>query len=163
MQQAAQTQGWHIATWGFWGWLETGFKLVGVVFSLIALAGVLSAGTFTLGGNPRLAAIIVLGLLTFASLGVTFIRFQQREVVSMAFAVLNALGHLGALIALLRLTDQPIWVILFGVFYVIGNLVKLRFLMVTGFTESGQTTQSMLRFNGVITAVYTLFVVFVLI
>ncbi|MBC7871483.1 MAG: hypothetical protein H7Y09_11645 [Chitinophagaceae bacterium] len=163
MQQAAQPQGWTTASWGFWGWLETILKLIGIVFGLIAFVASLSEGTFTLGGNPRLAAIIVLGLLTLASVGIIALRYQQREITSMAFAVVNALGHLGLLIALLRLTDQPILAVLFGVFYVLGGLVKLRFLAVTGFTEPGQTPQAMLRFNWVINIVYALFVIFMLV
>ncbi len=30
MGQQAAVKGWHVANWGFWGWLETGLKLVGI-------------------------------------------------------------------------------------------------------------------------------------
>ena len=65
-----------------------------------------SPASSSFGDNPHLAAVILLALLTLASLAQVGIRFTQRETISLIFAVLNLLGHLGLLIALLRVPDR---------------------------------------------------------
>lgn len=152
------TRTWHVDRWGVWGWIETVLKLIGLGAGLLAFFGSLSTTAgFMLGDNPNLAAVIVLALLTVASLGVLFVRYQQREVISMAFAVAQVLGHVGLLVALLRQPEQTTFAVIFGVFMVLGQLAKMVFLRVTGFTEAGQTPQAMQIATGVLAAFYALF------
>jgi len=161
MHATTGTQGWHTATWGTWGWLETIAKLIALVAGFIALFTRLP-GTVMLIGNPHLAALIVLALLTLASIAQVAIRFGQRETISMGFAVLNLLGHVALLIALAMVPHHRLWPVLFGVFYVVGQLVKVQFLRVTGYTEGGADSTAMLRTTGVIAVLYALFTVFML-
>src|SRR5689334_15662531 len=106
MAQQTQAQGWHVAKWGLWGWIETGLKAVGIVAGIIAFFSSSSVSTLTIGGHPHLAAVILLALLTLLTIGVVFIRFTQREVISLIYSVFNFLGHAGLLIALLHVPPQ---------------------------------------------------------
>src|SRR5260221_6626320 len=125
--QTTTDQGWHTGKWGTWGWLETIAKCVALVAGIIALLNPLS-GAFKLGGNPHLAAIIVLAVLTLFSIIQVTIRFRQRETISMGFAIFNLLGHVALLIALAQAPHHRLCPVLFGVFYVVGQLIKGQFL-----------------------------------
>lgn len=160
MQSGVQTQGWHIEKWGALGWIETVLKLVAIGAGMVAFVRSLSADGFVLANNSHLAAVIVLVLLVVASIVQVTIRFQQRETVSMIFAILNLLGHLGLLFALLRLPDHRTLPLIFGVFYILGQLTKLQFLRTSGYTEGGATTRMMLGITTILTAIYVLFAVF---
>ena len=160
MQQNAQTQGWHTAQWGTWGWAETILKLIAILAGIIAFFQ--TAGDLVIGGNPHLAAVIVLALAALASIAQLGIRFTQKEIVSLIFAVLNLLGHFGLLIALLRVPTDLTLALVFGVFYVLGQLTKVQFLRVTGYTEGGANTSAMLRTTGVIAILYIVFTVLLL-
>ncbi|MDZ4763706.1 MAG: hypothetical protein SGI73_04085 [Chloroflexota bacterium] len=162
MQEAA-AQKWHVASWGAWGWAETLVKGVGIAAGIIALIGALSASTFFLGDNPRLAAVIVIGIMTLLLFGAVFIRLRQREVISMIFVILNVIGHAGIFIALLRQPDMRVLPIVFAIAFIAGELVKQRFLVVSGFTEAGQDTSGMVRFSRGIMLVYVVFLVFLLV
>lgn len=163
MAESAGTQGWHTANWGLCGWLETGVKLVGIVFGFVAFFQAISGGSFTLSGHPHLAAVIVLGLLTFVAVGVIAVRIQQREIISVAFAIINALGHLAVLVAILWKPTETTLPLLFGVAYVIGNLVKIRFLGISGYTESGASSRMMHNFTWGMVAFYAAYSVLLLI
>lgn len=163
MQQTAVKQGWHIANWGTWGWLETGVKFIGILVGYAAFFASASAQTLTFGGNPELGAVILLALLTLGIFGAMFMRIRQQEIISLVFAVLNFLGHAGMLIALLRTPELTSLGIAFGVLFVIGELVKQRFLVVSGYTEAGQKTPGMVNFSRGLMSAYALFVVALLI
>ncbi|MEO8392492.1 MAG: hypothetical protein ABI700_05820 [Chloroflexota bacterium] len=158
--QNTSTQGWHTAQWGTWGWAETILKLIAIVAGIVAFFQ--TAGDLVIGGNPHLAAVILLALLSLLSIAQVAIRLTQKEIVSMIFAVLNLLGHFGLLIALLRVPPDRTLAIAFGVFYVLGQLTKVQFLRVTGYTENGANSSAMLRTTGVIAAVYAVFTILVL-
>jgi hypothetical protein len=162
MAQQAQTQGWHVEKWGLWGWIETGLKVVGIIAGIIAFFSSSSVSTLTIGGHPHLAAVILLALLTLLTAGVVFIRFSQREIVSVVYSVFNFLGHAGLLIAFLRVPDQRTYAIVLGVFYALGELAKQRFLAVSGYTEGGSTSGSMINFSRGLMGIYILFVILVL-
>jgi hypothetical protein len=163
----AQTtsQGWHVANWGTWGWIETGLKLVSVAAGLVAFFASNSDTPLTVGGNPELAAVILMAVMTLFTLIPLVLRFTQKEVISMIYAILNFLGHLGLLIALLRL--QPVtWslpALVFAIFMVLGELSKQRFLAISGYTENGQSSAQMLMFSRGIMVVYLLLAIFILI
>jgi hypothetical protein len=161
--QNTQPTGWHVAQWGTLGWLETGVKLIGIIVAFIALSQALPNGALTVGGNPRLGAIIVLGLLTLIWIAPVPLRFQQQEIISMVFTILNLLGHIALLLALLYLLPDRTLAIVFGVAYLIGEIVKRRWLMVSGYTESGRTAAQMAMVSNVFIVSYVLFIVFLLI
>ena len=160
MQNSAQ--GWHVAEWGLWGWVETILKVIGLIAGIAAFFGSNSANPLTIGGNPHLAAVILLALLMLLSLGALGLRVQQKEIISLIFGIVNFLGHLGLLIALLRLPDSMTLSLIFGVFYTAGQLTKLQFLNVSGYTESGQTKSGMIRFAVGMAVAYVLFTILAL-
>ena len=162
MQQQT-AKGWHVANWGFWGWLETGLKLVGIVAGYIAFFNSSAVATMTIGGSPRLAAIILVALLTLAMIAVIYMRITQKELISIGYSILNALGHISLLIALLRVPDQRTLPIIFAVMFVLGELAKQRFLAISGYVESGADTASMLKFSRVIMLVYIVLIVLLVI
>jgi len=163
-QNQRSAQGWHVAEWGLWGWVETALKLIGIGAGILAFFNAQAAsGGLRFGDNPELAAVIVTALLTLFTVGALGIRFIQREVISMAFAVAQFLGHAAVLVALLRLPEQTGLAIVFGVMFILGQIVKLVFLRATGYTEMGQTPQSMFNatvglavFYGVLVALLVL-------
>ncbi|MEO8608771.1 MAG: hypothetical protein ABI690_12850 [Chloroflexota bacterium] len=159
---AQQTQGWHVAKWGLWGWIETGLKIVGIIAGIIAFLSSSSVSELTIGGHPHLAAVILLALLTLLTVGVVFIRVQQREIISVVYSVFNFLGHAALLIAFLRVPDQRTYAIILGVFYALGELSKQRFLAITGYTENGMALGSMVNFSRGLMAIYIVFVILVL-
>lgn len=161
MQWTTQTQGWHVAQWGTWGWAETILKLVSIAVGILAFLG--TSGDLMIANHPHLAAVILLVLLALGSIFQLYVRFTQRETISMIFAVLNLLGHLGLLVALLRAPTLTGWALAFGVFYALGQVVKIQFLRVTGYTEGGATTSAMLRIAVVMAVLYALVAILVLV
>lgn len=145
MQANAQPQQWHMTQWGVFGWIETILKLLGFGAGLVAFYISLSAPGFTLRSNPHLAAIVVLVGATLFSLVMVVLRFQQKEIISMIFAVLQALASLALLFALLRIVDVKGLALLFGLFFSLGQIVKLQFLRKTHYTELGMTREAMIR------------------
>jgi hypothetical protein len=162
MQQQAAS-GWHVANWGFWGWLETAIKLVGIVAGYIAFFNSSGVTDLTIGGSPRLAAVILLALLTLAMVGVVFVRITQKELISIGYSILNALGHIALLIALLRIPTQTTLALIFAVAFVLGELAKQRFLTISGYVEGGSNTASMLMFSRTIAVVYLVLAIFLII
>jgi hypothetical protein len=162
MQTTTTNQGWHTAQWGTWGWLETIAKCIALVAGFIALLNPVSGATFMLVGNHNLAALIVLALLTLAAIAQVVIRLGQRETISTAFAIFNLLGHLAVLIAVAQAPHHRLWPVLFGAFYVVGQLIKIQFLRVTGYTEGGADSANMVRTAGVMGGLYLLFSILML-
>jgi hypothetical protein len=159
MAAQPQAQGWHVAQWGFWGWLETAVKLVGIVAGLLAFVGALAADGFTIGGHPHLVAVILLALYSLFTIFVITLRVQQREVISVGFAVINSLGHLGALFALLRQPTLTTLPIILAVGHILGELIKQQFLRQSGYTESGRDSSAMLRISYVFMSAYAVLLV----
>ena len=163
MRNLRQSQGWHIAEWGTWGWAETILKLVAIGAGILAFINSDATSAFVIGDNPHLAALILLALLTLGALGQLGIRFIQRETISFGFAILNLLGHLGLLVALLRIPDQPTLSLIFGGFYTLGQIVKIQFLRVTGYTEGGASTRGMVIVAAGMAVAYALFAILMLV
>jgi hypothetical protein len=157
-----QTQGWHVARWGLWGWIETGLKLVGIAAGIIAFLSSSSVSALTIGGHPHLGAVILLALLTLLTLGVLLLRTRQQEIISVVYSVFNVLGHAGLLIGLLRVPDQSLYVVILGVFFALGELAKQRFLAISGYTEGGASSTAMLNFSRGLMGVYILLVILAL-
>jgi hypothetical protein len=159
MQGSTQTATWHVANWGFWGWVETTLKAVGIIAGILAFVGTMNVTTLTLAGNPRLGAVIITGLFTLAALGIFFVRIQQREIISIIFWLFSFLGHAGLLIALLRVPGLTPLPLVLPIFFILGDLAKQRFLAVSGYTEAGQNTSGMLNFGRVILGIYVVLLI----
>jgi hypothetical protein len=158
-----QPAGWHVGQWGTLGWAETGAKAIGMIVAFIAFTQALPNGVFTLGGNPRLAAIIVLALLTLIWIAPIPLRLQQKEIISTIFTILNLLAHIALLVALLWLLPDRTLPIIFGVAYLIGEGIKRRWLMLSGYTEGGRSQSQMFMVSNIFLGAYALFIVLMLI
>lgn len=164
MQNTQSTpQGWHVTNWGTWGWIETGLKLIGVGAGVAAFLTSDSTREMTVGGHPELGAVLLIGFLTMFTLVPLFLRFKQREIISMMFALANLFGHAGLLAGLLRAPEMRVLPLVFAIFIVLGEVTKQRFLVESGYTENGQTTRSMLVFSRVMMGLYALIGIFILI
>lgn len=144
--QAKTGQGWHVANWGLWGWVETVLKLTGIAAAIIAFFNSPADADLITGGSPRLAALIILGLLAVGMTGAFIWRIIQQEIISVIFSVFNVTGHFAALTALLRDPSQTTLLVVFALFFVLGELAKQRFLMITQYTEGGQTPETVVAF-----------------
>lgn len=156
-------QGWHIANWGLWGWVETIIKGVGIAIGIIAFINSNSSAGLVFSGNPELGAVIVLAVISLAIIGAFFMRLRQREIISVVFAIFNVLGHVGLLIALLRVPETTTLPILFGLAFILGELTKAQFMRVSGYTEAGQSSAFMVRFALGVMFVYVVFTAFLII
>lgn len=157
-------QGFYIGSWGTWGWIETALKVIAALFGIAAFAATSNAGEFIIGGNPELLALIVMAGLTTNPLISLTLRIGQKEIISIVFTIFSLLGHAGLLIALAR---DPLnargYGIAFGVFYTLGELAKMRFLQVSGYTEFGLQSGSMVMGVRVVAAAYALLTILLLI
>jgi len=104
MEESSSEKGWHVAHWPPLAWLETAIKLAAITIGIVALVQALSDGTFGLPGGVRLVQWIVLAILSLGLVVAIFYRFAEREIVAMAFVLLNNLGHWGMVIAM---TNEP--------------------------------------------------------
>jgi hypothetical protein len=163
MQQSKPTVGWHVANWGLWGWIETALKLVGIVAGYIAFFNSNAVTDLTMSGSPRLAAVILVALLALAMIGVVFMRITQKELISIGYSILNALGHIALLFALLRVPTQTTLPIIFAVMFILGELAKQRFLAISGYVEGGANTPTMIRFSRIVAVTYLILVIFLII
>jgi len=159
MEKNVQTANWHTAKWGAWGWAETVAKLIGIAAGLAAFEISLSIGPISFGLNIRLAAFIVFVLASAGAIFQLVLRLKQRETISLIFAILNLLGHLGLLFALMHEAFPPALPVIFGGFFIAGQLIKLQFLRATGYTEEGSDSAGMLRFTAVQAGIYLVFAV----
>lgn len=121
---------WRVFPWPPLAWVETIIKLVAFGFGIAALVQALSAGTFGLPGDLHLVQLIVLFVLSLGLVAAIFDRLAEREIVAMAFVILNNVAHWGMVVALL-FQPGPGWLLLaFASLMLVGDLVKLVFLRV---------------------------------
>lgn len=154
--QAATTNasGWHIRNWGLWGWLETGAKGAGIAAGLGSLALSPVAQYQFAGADYGLVGLFA--LLTVVAGGVIALRVMQQELFAIVFALLNFAGH-GALLYSLFQTPAAITsAVVLGTAFVAGELLKQRFLLATGYTESGNSTAKILSFSRTFMVLYGL-------
>ncbi len=161
-KSTTQGLGWHNEAWGMWGWIETILKLVGIVAAINLFTQTSGATGLVIGGNPHLAGVVLLALMTLVAFGVIYVRYTQKEILSFVFAIVNALGHLALLIALLRVPPSTTLGVLFGLMYVLGAAAKIRFLGLTGYTEGGADVKQMKRVTAIMGIIYIAFTVLVL-
>ncbi|MBK9124180.1 MAG: hypothetical protein IPM16_13830 [Chloroflexi bacterium] len=150
---ASKLQGWHVANWGLYGWIETALKGIALIIGLAAALSTPDA-PLMLDGHPRLLAVLLLIGLSLGTLVQVTFRVIQREVISILFAVLNTGGHFGLVLALLRDPALQIAPLLFCGFYLLGELAKQRFLRTTGYVEGGLDSAAIIRTSLFLALVY---------
>jgi len=151
-------QGWHIKRWGILGWVETVLKVAAIGVAVILFINTSGADGLTLSGHPRLFSVILLALLTLATLGQISLRLKLKDIIAMAFAMGFLIGHLCLLIGMLRAPDVLSYPLAFGVLVLLGDVVKLRFMQVTHYTEAGVGTSGLIKLVCVILGLYGAFV-----
>ena len=128
------SKGWHVVSWPPLAWVETAIKLAAIAIGIAALVQALSGGTLGLPSDIRLVQWIVLVILSLGLVVAIVDRLAGREIVAMAFVLLNNLGHWGMVIALAS-EPGPGWMLpAFAALMLVGDLVKLVFLKVHNFT-----------------------------
>jgi hypothetical protein len=125
---------WHVAQWPPLAWLETALKLVAIAIGIVALAQALAGGAFVLPDGLRRAQLIILAFLSLGLVAAIFDRIAEREIVAMVFVLLNNLGHWGMVVALVSVPGPGTLLVAFVTLMLAGDLVKLVFLRVHGFT-----------------------------
>lgn len=157
------SQGWHIAQWGLWGWIETILKIIGMAAGVWALLRTINVDYFITDTHIQPAAVVLMALLTVGMVFALIWRIIQREVISLIFAILNVIGHGSLLLALTRQPPQRVLPLIFCAFFVLGGLAKLRFLTATGYTEAGQSGRGMFAFSVAMVVVYVVLAVLLLV
>jgi len=161
MAESVPVVKWHTAKWGAWGWAETVVKLVAIGLGLWAGKVSIFAPWVTPGLDLRLVALVLLALATVGAVVQLTLRIKQKETISFVFALLNLLGHLGLVWAVVHGEFPLVVAALFGGFYVLGQAIKVGFLRATGYTEEGADSAGIQRFAVIQGLIYLLFTVFV--
>lgn len=138
MTKPLPVKGWHVGDWSPLGWLETIIKAVAFVVAISTLINALSNGVFAAPSGARLVQVIVLALLSLGLLGAIFERYTQREIIAMVFVLVNNIAHWGMVYALLTLRDVNNPLSIFAVLMLCGDVVKLVWLRVSGYTQDGR-------------------------
>jgi hypothetical protein len=120
---------WHVAEWSALGWLETGIKAIALSLGIAGAVRALSGGGLALPSGLRLAQLIVQGLLSLGLIAAIFDRLAEREIVAMVFVIVNNLGHWGMVLALASEVGPGRLLVGFAGLMLLGDLVKLGFLM----------------------------------
>ncbi len=154
MTTVTNAKTWHIANWGSLGWLETGLKGISIIAGFVAFSLTTNAGSVQIVDIPHGITIAILGLMTLFVSTIILLRFSQREVTSILFSIANTLAHIGMLYFVIFTPDNSVLPFVFGIGYVLGELVKQRFLNTTGYTEMGQETSQMLMLSRGLVIIY---------
>ena len=154
MDASMESKGWHIAQWGVLGWLETASKELGIGLGIILFLQTIRSESLTFADVEFTISAGILALLTLFAGVVVIIRVTQREVFSLIYSITNALGHVAMFYYVIHTPDNTLAPILFALAYVIGELVKQRYLLTTGYTELGQETPQMVMFSRGLMSVY---------
>ncbi|MBN1562832.1 MAG: hypothetical protein JXA10_03275 [Anaerolineae bacterium] len=126
---------WHVARWSPLAWLETTIKIIGLLIAIGALLFMLAEGrTFDFPDGVRRAQWIVLVLLALGLVAAIVDRIIEREIVAMGFVIINNLGHWGMVIALMFAPYPDGELLAFAGLMFFGDLIKLWFLYMSGFT-----------------------------
>jgi hypothetical protein len=126
---------WHVAEWPPLAWLETTIKVIGLLIAIGTLLFALAEGrSYDFPDGVRRAQWIILVCLSLGILAAIVDRIIEREIVAMGFVLVNNLGHWGMVIAMLFTPYPDGELLAFAGLMFIGDLVKLWFLFLTGFT-----------------------------
>lgn len=133
MDRNLTSKKWHIAQWPTLAWIETLIKLVALGVALTAAFNAVTRGSVQLPSGKNRVELIIMAVLSLGLLVAICDRILEREIIAIAFVILNNLGHWGMAAALLTkpIPDQAL--LLFSLLMLFGDLVKLTFLKVHDF------------------------------
>jgi hypothetical protein len=124
---------WHRGSWGPLGTLETLVKSAAFLAAYVAFARSIGHGRATPHGSV-LAEVILLGVAELGLLTAIADRVIEREITAMVLVIFNNAAHLGLIWALFSVRDARAAVIVFAGLMLVGELVKIAFLRITGYT-----------------------------
>lgn len=135
---AGPARAWHVADWSPLGWAETALKAGAIG---VAIAALITATASSIDGpsGARLAQVVVLAILSLGLTGAIADRYIEREGVAMAFVLLNAAGHWCMTVAVARDPDVGGYLVAFAALMVVGDLVKLAWLRISGYRVRGMS------------------------
>ena len=136
------------------GWVETGLKAISITFGIVALSLTTATDSIQIVDLPHGITVAILGLMTLFVATTILVRVSQREIISILFAIASTLGHAGMLYFVIYMPENRLPPLVFGIGFVLGELVKQRFLSTTGYTEMGQDTSQMLMLSRGLMAMY---------
>jgi hypothetical protein len=117
---------WHVDRWPPLSKAETLIKLAAFGFAYAAFATSTGRATMPIVQNgATLAQIGILGVLSLGLTAAVWDRWRRREVVSMAFVLLNAPAHWLLFAALLRSAEVDFWLFWFAELMLLGDLIKV--------------------------------------
>lgn len=128
MENKVTGKKWHVASWPMLAWVETLIKLSALGVAIVAAVNVLPRGSFQAPTDITLVQFIILAILSLGLLAAIYDRFIEREIIAMAFVVLNNLGHWGLTVALLTNPKPSQALLTFCTLMLVGDLVKIAFL-----------------------------------
>jgi hypothetical protein len=153
MNKPAAKQQWYIGNWTGLGWLETGIKLAAHAVAFIALFLALSRGSSFLLGLP----VVLLGILTLAYGAAIVDRWLEKEIIAMVFVLINVAAHAAMTVALTRPLSTVLELgMLFAGLMLLGDAVKIAFLVRTGFTVRGIPTRVLVIMTASLVVIYAL-------
>jgi hypothetical protein len=162
MAVSTPSKHWHIANWTGLGWLETGLKLVALAAGILALYRALTSGTFITPAGTRLIEVVLVALLALALTAGIVDRYIEREIIAMGFVLVNNLGHWGMVVALFTRPGPNKLLIIFALFMLLGDIVKIIFLLRTKFTVRGLPTALLVRLTSFFVISYAILLILAL-
>jgi hypothetical protein len=116
---------WHAERWPPLSWAETAVKLAafGVAYATLATAVGRPASAIAWTWRPT-AQVTLLGILSIGLLLAIWDRWRRREIISMAFVLLNVPAHWGVFAAVLRTPTAQSGLLLFAWIMLAGDAVK---------------------------------------
>jgi hypothetical protein len=124
---ATAERSWHIGDYHPLAWAETAVKGMAFLVAYAAFAHALDRSLHSPSG-VRIAELVLLGVAELGLLVAIADRVLDRELIALAFVVLNNAAHAGMLYALLAVPGPGELISLFCGLMLAGELLKLRWL-----------------------------------
>jgi hypothetical protein len=134
-------------------WLETALKLGAAGVGVFAVSRVAGHWFPTLAGS-ELVQIILMGIISLGLVLAIYDRLQTREVVSMAFVLINNVGHWSMLVSMFGGLGMTWPVVAFCGLMLAGDAVKIVFFLRTGYTVRNSPRSVLLGMVGVFLVAY---------
>jgi len=118
-------------SYGLLGWFETAIKVLGCVLGIGSMSAInvgLSSYPQIQNSGPRIAMIIITGLLFFWRFFVPIWRFKEGELFAVVFSILEWIANGMMLFGEIFAFEPSPWMFGWAFLYLLGDLIKLMFL-----------------------------------